>query len=473
MQRSRTRILIITDSAVLPTGLAETTRLIFGNLLALYPDQYDLHHIGLFHCYAVTETLWPIYPTRLDLQSGSARFDPADKYAQITFRELVPKLKPDIVFAFGDPDRVFHLCDPASTRDHQLILYLNFDGFPLPPCFAQPLLNADLIITKTDFARKTLLHALPSMPEPRVSVLYSPADTHRFRPAAIAEKAQLRRDLFPNWMPGDAFVLGWIGRNQWRKQVWLLYKVIYYLRHGHYLLCASCSRVTPLDLDPMHPRRPATRESDPETDFSVCCHCGASSVHRAEPLSDIFLWLHMTEEPDQDFQMKWLEQQFAVEPGRDLFYTPGYEHKGALCPDDVPTLYQLWDALLFLSGGEGFGLPAWEAMCSGLPVIYTNYSGHAEFLTRANAGLPVGGMLQPEPKTCVWRMIADLPRAIEAVRKLYFDRQLGEKLGENGRAFAEQFKPDVQAQRWHQIFQTAATSRSSGIPVTAETPALP
>ncbi|HEV8542357.1 MAG TPA: hypothetical protein VGR78_08195 [Verrucomicrobiae bacterium] len=39
----KTKILIVTDSSVLPTGMAETTRFIFSNLLARYPDAYEIH----------------------------------------------------------------------------------------------------------------------------------------------------------------------------------------------------------------------------------------------------------------------------------------------------------------------------------------------------------------------------------------------------------------------------------------------
>jgi len=122
----------------------------------------------------------------------------------------------------------------------------------------------------------------------------------------------------------------------------------------------------------------------------------------------------------------------------------------------VPTLYNLWDCLLYHSGGEGFGLPAWEAMCAGIPTIYTNYSAHAEFLGKANAGLAVGGILQPEPKNCIWRMIADLPEVIEAVRRLYFDRKLATLLGSNGRAFVQNYTPEVIVEKWHKIFQSLA-----------------
>jgi glycosyltransferase involved in cell wall biosynthesis len=109
--------------------------------------------------------------------------------------------------------------------------------------------------------------------------------------------------------------------------------------------------------------------------------------------------------------------------------------------------------LLYLSGGEGFGLPAWEALCSSLPVIYTNYSAHAEFLSKARAGLPVGGILQPESKSCIWRMIADVPQALETVRYLFADRELGNRLGANGPAFVQQYLPEIQAAKWHQIVQ--------------------
>jgi glycosyltransferase involved in cell wall biosynthesis len=92
-------------------------------------------------------------------------------------------------------------------------------------------------------------------------------------------------------------------------------------------------------------------------------------------------------------------------------------------------------------------------MCAGLPVIYTNYSSHAEFLGRGRAGLPVGGLLQPEADTCIWRMVADVGQVVEAVRRLYFDRALGRTLGENGRNFVQEFTPPVQAERWHAIFE--------------------
>ena len=268
----------------------------------------------------------------------------------------------------------------------------------------------------------------------------------------------MRRELLPRWMPDTAFLLGWVGRNQWRKQIWLLYKVLNYLRSGKYLICQECCKVSLMDWNPLLPgymnQANGVVESRPGYQYDRCGHCGSRKIRPAEPLPDVFLWLHMpSDDPGIDWPVRWLEHQFDLKPGRDLYYTEGCGHLAALAPRDMPMLYQLWDLLLYLSGGEGFGLPPWEAMCCGLPVVYTNYSSHAEFLTKANAGLPVGGILQREPISCVWRMVADVPQTIEAVRNLYYDRAACKRLGTNGLNFVQDFKPEMQSEKWHQIFQ--------------------
>jgi glycosyltransferase involved in cell wall biosynthesis len=290
--------------------------------------------------------------------------------------------------------------------------------------------------------------------------MYSPADCERFKPTDKEEKASLRAELFPKWMARDSFVLGWVGRDQWRKQVWLLYKAIHYLRNGDYVVCGSCGRVSLLDWDPARQQSlaavGAVLESPPNYKYDRCVHCSSADVSRAEPLRDIYLWCHMADEPEEGWPLRRLEEQWGVRRDGDVFYTPEHGLKSALAPEDVPTLYKLWDGLLFLSGGEGFGLPVWEAMCCGLPVVYTNYSAHAELVGRANAGLPVGGILQPDG-SCIWRMIADIPQVVAAVRRLYMDRCFSNELGLNGRAYVEQFRPEVQAARWHDIFQSLLT----------------
>ena len=53
---------------------------------------------------------------------------------------------------------------------------------------------------------------------------------------------------------------------------------------------------------------------------------------------------------------------------------------GALSTTDMAQLYNNYDAMIFPSRAEGWGLPLIEAIACGLPVISTYYSGHTEYL---------------------------------------------------------------------------------------------
>jgi glycosyltransferase involved in cell wall biosynthesis len=458
----KAKILLLAHSPALPSGMAEMIRLIFETLLGEYPDTYELQQIGLVHTFAVSVPRWPIHPTRtVRLNNGDLDLDQTDAHGEKTLAEIVEQFQPDVVFAYNDPQSLAFLCAAPRSRSYKLILYTNLDGYPFPEADANVFRPADLVLTCSEFARRVLVSASPALKK-KTRFMYSPADVERFKPIADEEKVSLRQDILPGWMPEDAFVLGWIGRNQWRKQIWLPFAVLHYLRTGKYLLCQSCDRITLIDW------HPAFRKHNDELNdvtferrgLTACHHCRSTDLSQAAPLTNIFLWFHSIDKHGQgDWPLKELEIQFDIRRERDIYYTEGMGEMAALAPADMPILFQLWDALLYLSGGEGFGLPAWEAMCAGLPVVYSDYSSHAEFLRQANGGLPVGGILQPEAKTCIWRMIADVPEAIAAVRKLYYDRKLCRQLGTNGRSFVQQYTPEIQARRWHEIFQSVLNDK--------------
>ena len=189
--------------------------------------------------------------------------------------------------------------------------------------------NADLIVTCSSFSRKVLVTACPAL-ESKTDYMYSPADIERFKPASEEDKKSLREDLLPDWMPRDAFILGWIGRNQWRKQTWLLYAVLHYLRSGKYSICQNCARITLIDWHPGLQRHRDEVKSDGPGELPVCQYCRSNEVQRAEPLTDIFLWLHLMDKKGEgDWPLTELEYQFNVRPGRDLHYTENRRNGGA------------------------------------------------------------------------------------------------------------------------------------------------
>jgi glycosyltransferase involved in cell wall biosynthesis len=77
---------------------------------------------------------------------------------------------------------------------------------------------------------------------------------------------------------------------------------------------------------------------------------------------------------------------------------------GDMSADEMAELYRSCDAFVLPSKAEGWGLPLIEASASGLPIIATMYSGHAEFLSCiGDSVLPVtytmGPLTCPEYQT--------------------------------------------------------------------------
>ncbi len=94
-------------------------------------------------------------------------------------------------------------------------------------------------------------------------------------------------------------------------------------------------------------------------------------IEQAKPLTDVFLWCHTwPTNPSSGGRPSASRIEFGLKRGRDLCYTPEHQLKAALGPDDMPMLYRHWDGVLYQRGGEGFGLPAWEPMCSGISWLF-------------------------------------------------------------------------------------------------------
>ncbi len=176
----------------------------------------------------MTNVSWRIHATKtVSLPDGETDFAADDRDGKRTFVELLPIIRPDIVFAFNDPQNLLRFCVGASERTHKLVLYVTFDGWPVPSGF-DDLLKADCLVTTSEFGKRSFLQSQKDYcNSEKIRVMYSPADITRFVPISDEQRQELRRDLFPSWMPTDSFVLGWVGVNQWRKQIWILYQSVF------------------------------------------------------------------------------------------------------------------------------------------------------------------------------------------------------------------------------------------------------
>jgi glycosyltransferase involved in cell wall biosynthesis len=64
-----------------------------------------------------------------------------------------------------------------------------------------------------------------------------------------------------------------------------------------------------------------------------------------------------------------------------------------LSSDEIEDLFVNSSCYLHLSRGEGFGMTPLNAMDYGIPVVYSDWSAHTEFLKKSKGSIPVSGLM--------------------------------------------------------------------------------
>lgn len=460
MQTKPIKILIVTDSPKVHTGLAETCRLVYKRLLEKYPNQYELHQLGWFNTSEGPETVsWPIYNTNLINNNGRMELDQSDRYGHRTFEGIRSKVQPDIVWTNGDLWCFDHLLQSPNRNAYRLICYYTIDGTPYhggwfdknKSEWGQKLIQSDRLVVLTPWGEDVLHKSCPELKNKPIDVIYHPVDVNRFKVLSETEKMIYRRNIFASNIPLDAFILGWIGRNQFRKQNHKMWEVLRYITKGEYISCNDCGRYTCFEYDhaARAPRKIGTlMKYESNYNYTFCWYCRSQNITKGEPKSDIYLWLHMNPtDPGWNPQLHsrmWDVEDRCIATG-DLSSCKG------IPPEKLAQLISTWDGMLYLSGGEGFGIPAFESMMCGVPLIYTNYSSHADFAKYG--GLPVRVDFIPEMAFGIHRSIADTNHAVEQCMWAYNNRKEFKDLGLKGRAFALTKTLDTIVDAWHNMFQ--------------------
>lgn len=130
---------------------------------------------------------------------------------------------------------------------------------------------------------------------------------------------------------------------------------------------------------------------------------------------------------------------------------------------DVYALEAACDCFVSLHRSEGFGLAVAEAMYLGKPVISTDWSATAEYVTPAN-GCPVRCTLVPiaqnhgpYTKGQLWAE-PDIAHAAGWMQRLFADRGLAQQLGAAGqRTIEERFSPAIVGARYCRRLESIAT----------------
>lgn len=363
------------------TGFAKATHNICG---ALHAFGHEVHVLGVNYYGYPHEFPYKIYPA----------YAGGDLLGFKLLPQLVKELKPDIVILQTDPWHVSGYLTPfddaplSLTENVQFIGVIAVDGKNTDGTMLNDL---DHVVFWTEFARD---EAVKGGYIGTSSVIGLGVDTSIFNPvprASAREQFNFDNILAKRGFAPDVFMVGCVGRNQWRKRLDLT--VEYFAEWVH--------------------------------DYNV---------------EDAVLWLHVNPTSRDAWDLKGLVKLFDVEK---QVLIPNLTGNGVF-ESQMAVLYNSMDLLFSTTLGEGFGLPMFEAMACGIPLLAPRWSALGELATTGALLADCTSIaVHPEQVNTVGGVM-DRRSTVALLHTLYSDSVLRGRLSEQALKLASSRKFDWQ-----------------------------
>jgi len=434
-QSDKPKILICGYAADNHTSFGSQIREVWTRLLRT--GKYEIVQQGWFKMKEIESVPWKIIPTNTNFDpQGNRKPIEQDKWGAQSFPGLCNQLKPDIVWTLADVYMVEHMSFLRNQLGYKYIQYLEIDGTPTPLRYEKTLNAAELSIVSSEFGAD----AVEDLTGVKPAMIYHGVDNNIFHPYAEDKKQKLREAVNPDIL--DSFIIGWVGKDQTRKNPWNLFETIYYLKTGNYINCNSCDRVT----RGIYNRQKRSIASIP----TECKYCKSTDVSPGESIEDLRLWMHAYNQANIGWDFNLHRDMWGL--GNTVIFTSKLTQDSGLKTSEMSDLYNMFDLFVSLSGGEGFGIPLIEAQACGLPVVYTDYTAQPEISKKG--GLSVDCELYPEPISSIDRGFIDINHAIKQIYSLYKNKELYKTLSSNGRIdMLSRFDHDLLATQHHELIQ--------------------
>lgn len=437
------KVLLTTYSAVAHTSFGRITRDLWRRLVETKKFKVIQH--GWFHRQTVADgqVPWEIVPTNAGFdEDGNPMLSDSDRYGAKSLDRYIKMVRPDIVWSLADAYMIPHLVEYQRRYGFKLALWVPVDGEPYPVPFGEGLAGADRIYGITEWGSDLLTHSTGQL----CKNIYHGVDTQVFKPVSAERREQVRKAALAGKYDEDVKIIGFVGKNQFRKMPWIVYPIQYYLRSGNWAYKPGTGTVQlgPYDRTRRVGERPATITRD---------------WMPAKPINARF-WVHSFEQ-DEGINFRYEEEVWGQHG--EVVYTGNLSPVRGLSDLEMNDLYNMFDVYASFSGGEGFGMPLIEAASAGTPVIYTDYSGQAEVGERVG-GIPVRvGARIVEHGSGIERAVTDIG---DAVYKLYrcFTEEDFLPDGRSVRSKVKQhFDYDVIAVQWAQELEELAQAKNTQV----------
>jgi glycosyltransferase involved in cell wall biosynthesis len=299
---------------------------------------------------------------------------------------ILPKVQPDVLFLFNDPwiieSYLNHRPDNISAPYLKTIGYYPIDAGPIKPDTAETLTKKlDAQICYSHFAERIIIEANKGKRPDNLYQIYHGVDTHIYKPL---NQQAVRKEL---GIPLDAWVVGMVARNQYRKR------------------------------------------------FDILMSAFAKF---AKDKDDVKLYLHtVTRDVGYDIA-DLISNQFNL--GGKIILTADMDSPAQGVPEDMLNLiYNAFDVNALISLGDGFGLPVAESMATGCPQIVSDHSCLKE-LVEGHGGLTVktGAWLLHTAGINTWGGLTDEADLAKKLQWAYSHKDIMRKYGEEGYKYITQ-----------------------------------
>lgn len=241
--------------------------------------------------------------------------------------------------------------------------------------------------------------------------IYKPQDS-----MAVRERMNLHKIFSTRGVENDVFIVGVVGRNQPRKRLDLTIEYF------------------------------------------------AEWVH-SRNVEDALLWLHVAPTGEQAFGLQQLGQYYGIS---NQLVVPQIEMIHGITEESMSRVYNVFDVLFSTTQGEGFGLPMFESMACGTPVIAPAWSALDELLEDAAIKVPCTSTAATINAINVIGGIPDRQASLIALDDMYADKGTRQMYSERGLKLVAQnrYRWGNIGKAFNEVLQEVIASRAgAGKPV--------